>query len=839
MSSLGYVAGEGRLGRAQNAAEPASLEAEEQMADELSAVGGKAERRSEAKEMAKKADARDMPGSPPGEDDASAAEGGDLKQATVRKRFSDTAHWVASVDTGEEGVATVTVPFPENLTTWRVKTLGLSEKVRAGEATTSVVTSKDFIVRLAAPRFFTERDEVVLSANVHNYLETAKRARVTLKVPGDLLRLTGDATATVEVPAGGEARVDWTVEAIGEGLATIGVEALTDEESDAMQMAFPVLVHGFLKTVSHTGAIPADGTAPDSITLTVPEERRPEESLLAVRVSPSLGLAMLDALPYLIQYPYGCTEQTMSRFMPAVLTRRTLQRMGVDLADLDQPRTNLNAQQIGSHRYDPEDPNRPPVYSEKELGRVIKAGLKRIAEMQRPDGGWGWWANDDPSPYLTAYVMWGLLEARDADVAIDSSMMSRGLSALQSGQVTELERWKSWEGIGNTQVLIAYALSLAAENERGDAKVFAEVLDLLFERRQYLSLQGKALLSMTLRNAGRTADADLVLRNVRQTEKADPENGTVTYPLEASGWWYWWHNDIETHAWILRAIVAKDPKDPALPGLVKWLLNNRRNGTYWRSTRDTAITIAAFAEYVDASGEGDVDMKLRVLWDGKPLREITINGNNLFTFDNTVSLAGADLTTGDHTLTLERSGKGAVYWNAELSYFTLEENVKKAGLEIKVERQYYRLVREDRTETIPGSRNQAVAATRVRYRRIPINDGDKVTSGDLLEVELKLTSKNDYDYLIFEDPKPAGCEPVEVRSGARWGELVSNMELRDEKVAFFVGWLNRGDHLIKYRLRAEVPGTFHTLPTRGWAMYAPELKANADELVFGVEDRTD
>ncbi|MBI4862178.1 MAG: hypothetical protein HY815_18260 [Candidatus Riflebacteria bacterium] len=141
--------------------------------------------------------------------------------------------------------------------------------------------------------------------------------------------------------------------------------------------------------------------------------------------------------------------------------------------------------------------------------------------------------------------------------------------------------------------------------------------------------------------------------------------------------------------------------------------------------------------------------------------------------------------------------------------------------------------------TTRGSRLEEVHERRLRYDRVPLESGDALTSGDLIEVELKVTAKNDLDYLVFEDPKPAGCEPVELVSGARFGELCSNMELRDEKVAFFVTWLSRGEHLIRYRLRAEVPGTFHALPTRGWAMYAPEVRANAAEHLLGIDDRPD
>ena len=111
-------------------------------------------------------------------------------------------------------------------------------------------------------------------------------------------------------------------------------------------------------------------------------------------------------------------------------------------------------------------------------------------------------------------------------------------------------------------------------------------------------------------------------------------------------------------------------------------------------------------------------------------------------------------------------------------------------------------------------------------------------SGDLLEVELFLESKNDYDYLAFEDLKPAGCEPAELRSGGR-GEngLWSHMELRDQKVAFFLTQRPQGTRTLTYRLRAETPGRFHVLPTHGYAMYAPDIRTLSDEFQLGISDR--
>ena len=160
------------------------------------------------------------------------------------------------------------------------------------------------------------------------------------------------ASKTITIEAGGEKRVDWLVKAVREGEASITMKALTDEESDAMQMSYPVLVHGMLKTESFSGALSSDQKK-GVIKLKVPAERRPEQTRLEVRYSPSLATAMVDALPYLVDYPYGCTEQTLNRFIPTVITQKILLNMGIDLKDVKKKRTNLNAQEIGKIRRGP------------------------------------------------------------------------------------------------------------------------------------------------------------------------------------------------------------------------------------------------------------------------------------------------------------------------------------------------------------------------------------------------------------------------------------------------------------------------------------------------------
>lgn len=762
-------------------------------------------------------------------------------EPTVRTQFADTAFFSPSVVTDANGKAKVTVKFPENLTTWKVKAVGLDGDTRAGRGDASMVTTKNLLIRLAAPRFFREKDEVVLSAIVQNKNKDKKSVEVSLDVTETYLVIQGAKSTRIDVPGNSEARVDFKVKVRGEGAAKVRVTARGSDDGDAKELTFPVLVHGMEKTVARVGSISASVGAKGekTVEMEVPNERREEETRLVVRTSPSLAGGMIDALPYLLEYPYGCVEQTLSRFVPAVLTKKALQQSGgITLEQLATQRRNLNPQQltpggnVDQERLAREVRaySRNPIYDSKLLDDIVATGLKRIQKMQHGDGGWGWWSDDSSSAYMTAHVLAGLLDARDADLPIDGSMIERGRNALRSLVESEIYRYRAKEYENWVSDSDAYALWVMSRF--GDKH---EELDkLLYQRRIKLSPHGKLLLAMTAKNNGDMSKAKLLLENVEQFRKEDKENETSWIETSQVGWWYWWNDDIETNALYVRALDSIRPKDAITPGVVKWLLNHRKNGWYWDSTRDTAQVIAAFANHMQVSGERKPDYDLEILVDGVVKKKVHIDSKNMFAVDADLTLSGKEVSGGKHKITVRKTGEGAVYFNTYLSFFTLEDDIKAEGLEVKVERKYFKLERADRKHTVAGDRGQSLTQTEVAYRKVPMKSGAEVKSGDLILVELFVTSKNDYTFLAFEDPKPAGAEAVAVRSGNVVGETYAHMELRDDRVVFFLSELTQGTLKLSYRLRAEIPGSFSAMPTNGFAMYAPEIRTNSDELKMRI-----
>lgn len=775
----------------------------------------------------------------------------ELVAPTIRENFADTAFWAAAVETGADGIAEVKFTMPENLTAWEVRVWGMGHGTRVGEGSAEIVTRKNLLVRLQTPRFLVERDEVVISANVHNYLDSEKQVVVRLEMDGKSLQAPSQLEKTITVPAGEDRRVDWRLKAVLEGEATLRAIAQTDEESDAMQLQIPVEVHGFEQVESFTGVIGREGRS-EAFEFTIPNKRRPEATQLVVRYTPTLAGAMLDAVPYLIDYPHGCTEQTLNRFLPAVITQRTLARMGIDLeAFAKQPVNEDNTDQVPQPAWQRLAEN--PVFDQAELDKVVRAGAGRLQDMQLSDGGWGWFSGfgERSSAHTTATVLRGLLVARENDVAIVPGVIERGVEWLTAHQAEQLRRLANWNATGekidkqkpakryadNLDTLVHLVLTQAG-------KPNAKMRERLFKDRQQLPPYALAMLGVALHveNEAKSADAlqeklERVVRNLQQYVVTDDENQTAFLNLPGGYWWYWYGSEFEAHAYFLKLLAATEPESRVASGLVKYLLANRKHSTYWNSTRDTALVIEAMADYLQATGEGRPDLEVQVWLDGERRKEVTIMPDKVLQFDGTYSIGGLSLEPGRHTLELRKRGSGRLYWSASLANFTMEDDLRSAGLDVRVERKLFKLTPQTTKELAAGSRGQVVRQRGEKMQRTAITNLASVQSGDLVEVELTLRSKNDYEYLLITDPKAAGFEPVDVRSGYTENELGAYVEYRDKSVNLFLRQLARGERSVSYRLRAETPGQFAALPTVIEAMYAPELRGNSDEIRVNVKER--
>src|SRR5581483_7134040 len=218
-------------------------------------------------------------------------------------------------------------------------------------------------------------------------------------------------------------------------------------------------------------------------------------------------------------------------------------------------------------------------------------------------------------------------------------------------------------------------------------------------------------------------------------------------------YWRWSDGGVEATAFALRAMLAIDPQNKLIEPVSNWLIKNRR-GAQWSNTRDTAITVLAMSDDLRISGELSSDLEYELLVNGQSIATKKVSSTEVLDAPSRFAIDPKLVRDGENDIRIvRRSGQGPIYFAANATYFGLEEPITPAGNEIFVRRQYYKLT--GRPTLLKG----------FVYDRQPLNDGGSVNSGDRVETVLTIEAKNNYEYLVFEDLKPAGLEAVEVRSG--------------------------------------------------------------------------
>ena len=764
----------------------------------------------------------------------------------VRNDFRSTILWLPDVKTDADGTAIVKVKYPDSLTTWSATARVVTAGNQFGIGNASTRTKQPLIVRLQAPRFFVVGDQVTVSAVINNNTDEAMNVAPALNAEG--LTVTGlivdgkpvnGAGSRVNVNANSETRVDWLVAVNHASEAKLKVEARGSKYADAMEKSFTVFEHGIEKFVSRSGKMRGDSV---SVKLDIPKERRADSTTLTVQVAPSMATTMLDALPYLVHYPYGCTEQTMSRFLPAVITARTLRDLGL------KPETAMHKIFGGIEPASAAATHPDGRRDLKELDRITKQGLQRLYDFQHADGGWGWWKEGESDHFMTAYVIWGMTLAHQAGIEIRSESLERAVAYLDKELV---EEEKSYDA--QAWMLHALAVHHALRKHSQAGKFQQTAFTNLWTNRDRLNAYTRALLALSAHHYGFQSQAKTLIENLENGVKIDsrPDTSIVQHGAQVSDpsvmstahwgedgvYWRWSDGGVEATSFALRALLTIDPKNRLIEPVTNWLIKNRR-GAQWSNTRDTAIVVLTLNDYLRVSGEVQPVVGYQLLVNGTPIESKQITADDALSAPSKFEISREFIRDGQNEISIVRkNGSGPLYFSAAAEFFSLEEPLKPAGNEIFVRRDYFKLV------------NHPTLLKGYVAERVPLKDGETVKSGDRVEVVLTVEAKNNYEYLLFEDLKPAGLEAVQIRSGetmyvkelkagggftgrSRW----VYQELRDRKVALFIDRLPEGFWELRYEMRAEAPGAFHALPVLGHAMYVPEIRTNGAETRIRVVD---
>jgi hypothetical protein len=747
---------------------------------------------------------------------------------TVRRHFVSTAFWAPTVKTDAKGEARVAFTYPDNLTEWRLGAYAIGKDGNSfGTATTFVKTTLPFQARLSAPRFLVAGDSATVTATLVDRSGSDAKAEAAITVAGDAVRLVDGETAertALAVSANGETRTAWSVQATQLGTAALALSAHTQTAGDAMEMSLPVIEDGIQQKTAASVRL-RTGVKMAELALELPAPLDPARTEVRLTLSPSRAAAVLDALPYLIDYPYGCVEQTMSRFLPAVVVKKTLGDLGFDTAVIER--------RILARETAKQATRREKTAGFAKLDEVVAQSLARLVAAQDSDGSFGWWPGQQNADlWMTAYVAWGLALADEAGIEIPEKLVEETNEALGALLKDEkrLDDTTAW-------ALEAAVRALGNEMEAKEVGEAKTLFTRLYDGREKLSASGRACLLLAAKVCATEAQSAVLLRNLESgaVRVVSGDFGDTVHWGSTRGYWRASEGSVETTALTLLALLETQPEHALIEPAVNWLVLNRGSGG-WSNTRDTAFAVLALSRFLAVSREAEPDAAVEVVANGKAVKRVTLDRAALLE-GPVVALEVSLLKVGKNKVELRRvGGRSPVYGLALVSAWATGDAVKPAGHLLEAARAFDR------------QKARATLAGTLYFTPEPQPVNGTAVAGEQVVARVALNVPNDLEYVMVEVPKPAGCEPLNplsgwdarlVRIGNGGTALAAGVsgedagvpiyrEEHDDRSVFFIDALHAGNWEIRFGLRAVHPGEYRALPVHAEAMYVPEVRANSD-----------
>jgi hypothetical protein len=689
----------------------------------------------------------------------------DLVAATaVRRNFSDTAYWNATIRTDGTGHATVMLKLPDTLTRWQVVVTAVSPRMHVGGAKASIHTFQPIMVWPMLPRCFTAGDSGQVFASVHN--RTAENQTVRVRLKTDAGTILTPAEVSVDLKPMSNAPVRWTYAPPSSGEVNLLMTAESTAGSDAAAKRLSV------NRCSAEQVVALSGFADGPVTLDLPRLDAASQGQLELTFAPSLAADLSDTLSYLVDYPYGCVEQTMSRFLPAIRVSQILQQYRVPDREL-----------------------------EKKLPGVAAAGIKRLTELQNKDGTWGWWGKTAANEMMTAYALYGLLLAEDAGYKVDPAVLKKGRAALK-GFVNKRD-----PAADADRVYGLYVLSLR-EKTTDDSWVW-------LEERASANTLSDCSLAFALEMAVR-GDRPKLARQFADVLKrrAVVENGAAYW--QTAGFSRWGDDRFEVTAAAFKALVAWGGDEALVEQTVTFFVRTK-NGNRWNSTKDTAMILFAFCDYLAKKDAAELR--------SKPLK-LTIGGReHVVKFDGQLAtkvvIPAEQLPLGKIEMLIETEMKGVTY-RAVFRYWKSGRNLEPMAKGLVVERKF----------TLVNEKGTVLRS---------LSSGDTVPQGSFIRSEVLARSQTPggMRYLLVENPKPGGCETIAPQD-KRFEKVVSSAgglrEDRDAKVCYHH---EEAPNEVRDSsvFVAELAGEFVAAPAAAELMYHPETRGQSGTFVLKVQDR--
>ncbi len=782
----------------------------------------------------------------------------------IRKDFNETAFFFPQLSTNENGEIVIKFKAPEALTRWKMMGLAYTKDLKYGQIEKSLVTQKDLMLFTNPPRFLREGDKMDFSAKISNISDRDLSGNaelhffdaLTMKPVDGVMGLT-QTSISFTVKKGVSSPVSREI-SIPEGLQAViyRITASAGAFSDGEEAAIPVLTNRMLVTESMP--LPLNGMQQKKFNfIKLVNSGKTGSTIknyrLTLEYTSNPAWYAVQALPYLMEYPYECAEQLFSRYyansLATHITNSDPKIKGIFESwkniTPDALKSNLEKNEELKSVLLQESPWVREATNESErkqriallfdLNRMASeqtSALKKLRDMQNPNGGWPWFQGMPESRYITQHIVTGLghlyfLEVLNPLGNKDiHDMLQKAVEYLDVTAEIDFEKLKKNDkdylknnhlGYEDIQYLYARTYFLAdfpvgKENTEVLAYFKAQSVKYWKSQNNYM----KAMIALYLKRFGEENTASLIMRSLKETSLHNEEMG-MYWRNEQRGY-NWYQAPVETQALLIEAFDEVSNDQKSVEEMKTWLLKQKQTQD-WKTTKATSEAVYALllrgTSLLASDKQVEISLGNEKVDPYKPDGSKPEAGTGYFKTSWEASAIKPEM--GKVTVKNPNStvAWGSLYWQ----YFEQLDKITPAKTPLSLSK---KLFREINTPTGPVIE--------------PITDNSPLKVGDKIVVRVQLRTDRDMEYIHLKDMRASAFEPVNVLSGYRYQDGLGYYEsTRDASTNFFIGYLPKGTYIFEYKLLATQKGEFSNGITSVQCMYAPEFSAHSEGIRVKVE----
>ena len=796
-----------------------------------------------------------------------------LSTVKARKNFNETAFFFPQLRTNRKGKVSFNFTIPEALTKWKLQLLAHTKSLEAATKTLTTITQKELMVTPNAPRFLRQGDSIKLSAKIsnltNNKLSGVAQLLLTDAITGNKIDKELNNVKQIKkftVNKDGNTNVTWNI-TIPESVQSVQykIVATSGAFSDGEQNVLPVLSNR--KLVTETLPIWVRSNQTKTFTLSKLKKHKSstlKNHKLTLEMTSNPAWNAIQALPYLMEYPYDCAEQTFSKFYANTLASYIANSNPKIKTVFDSWKSsktlisNLEKNQELKSLIIQETPWLRDAQSETEQKKRIgllfdlnkmnnekERTILKLKDIQLPNGGFPWFkGNEFASQFITQHITSGYGHLKKLGVSkfkpstdkmffkavhyLDNLILKKYLTILNNAKALNskprLEKSQTTEEYLNSKHIGYYELQYLYmrsyyDSLKVNSKLEQEAINFFLNQTkiywQEFNLYGKGQIALINFRTGQKKVALDILKSLKENSINSDELGM--YWKNNNSGYYFYQSQIETQALLIETFSEIENNKETIDNLKLWLLKNKQTNR-WNTTKST--TEAIYALLLNGNDWLSITDMTEVTVGGEKIDAVKIKNTNIEagTGYYKTSWNAKEITSSHSEVKVIKKGTGiawgALYWQ----YFEDLDKITSADSPLKISKKLFLKVNSETGKVLKE-----------------INKETDLKVGDLITVRIEIRSDRNMEFIHMKDMRASGLEPIDVISKYKWKDgLGYYQSTKDAATNFFFDLIPKGVYVFEYDLRVNNSGNFSNGITTIQSMYAPEFSSHSK----GIRIRT-